>query len=52
MFNEKIELIISNRAVTIGGKYLIPKGIGTVSWYWTDDEGQLHTNRFNMYYTF
>ena len=30
MFTEKIESIISNRWLTIGGKYLIPKGIGTV----------------------
>ena len=39
MFNDKIEPIISNGVATIGGKYLIPKGIGTVSWSWTDYEG-------------
>ena len=32
---------------TIGVKGLISKGIGTVSWCWNDDEGQLHTNKFN-----
>ena len=47
MFNEKIEPIISNRAVTIGVKYLIPKNIGTVRWYCTDDERQLNTQNFN-----
>ena len=38
---------------TIGGKYLIPKWIGTVSWSWTDDEEQLHTEKFNnvLYFT-
>ena len=32
---------------TICGKDLIPKGISTVSWYWTDYEGQLHTKKLN-----
>ena len=32
---------------TTVGKYIIPKGIGTVRWSWTDDEGQLHTNKLN-----
>ena len=37
MFTYKIEPIISNGVSTIGGKYIIPKGIGKVIWYWTDD---------------
>ena len=41
MFTDKIEPIISNGVVTIGGKGLITKLIGTVSWSWTDDERQL-----------
>ena len=32
---------------TICGKDIIPKGIGTVSWSWTDNERQLHTNKWN-----
>ena len=32
---------------TIGVKGLISKVIRTVSWCWNDDEGQLHTNKFN-----
>ena len=32
---------------TIGGKDLISKSIDTVSWSWTDDEGQLHTQKLN-----
>ena len=32
---------------TIIVKYLIPKGIVTVIWSWTDYEGKLQTNRFN-----
>ena len=47
MFTENIEPIISNGAATIGGKYLIPKRIGTVSWSWTYDEVQFHTNKLN-----
>ena len=47
MFTDKIEPIISNGVVTIGGKYLITKEIGTVIWSWTDDEGQLHKNKLN-----
>ena len=46
MFTDNIETIVSNGPANIGGKYLIPKGIGTVSWSWTDDEGKLHTNKF------
>ena len=44
MFTNNINPIISNGVTTIGGKYLIPKQIVTVSWYWTDDEGRIHTN--------
>ena len=47
IFIENIEPIISNGVANIGGKYLIPKVIGPVSWSWTDDEGKLHTNKFN-----
>ena len=47
MFTEKIELIISNGVATMGEKYLIPKGNVTVRCFWNDDEGQLHTNKFN-----
>ena len=47
MLNYKIEPIISNGVATIGGNYIIPKGIGTVRLSWTDDEGQLHTNKLN-----
>ena len=38
---------------TIGGKYIIPRMIGKVSWYWNDDEVQLHTNKLNnvLYFT-
>ena len=32
MFTDKIEPIISNEMETIGGKDLIPKCIGIVSW--------------------
>ena len=31
----------------IGVKYIIRKGIGTVIWSWTNDEGQLHTKKLN-----
>ena len=47
MFTDKIESIISNGVVYIGGKDLIPKGIGTVVWYYNDDGGQLHTKKLN-----
>ena len=47
MFTDKIETIISNGVATICGIFLIPKGIGTVSWSWTDYEGQLHTKKLN-----
>ena len=53
MFTDKIEPIISNGVATIGGKYIIPRMIGKVSWYWNDDEVQLHTNKLNnvLYFT-
>ena len=47
MLNYKIETIISNEVATICGKYIIPKGINTVIWYCTDDEGKLRTNKLN-----
>ena len=47
MFTENIYPIISNGVTTIGGKYIIPKGIGKVSWSWTDDEGQTRTKELN-----
>ena len=52
-FNDNIETTISNGVATKGGKYIITKGIGTVCWYWTDDEGQMYTKKFNnaLYYT-
>ena len=47
MFTYKIVPTIYNGVAPIGGNDLIPKGIDTVSWSWTDDEVQLHTNKFN-----
>ena len=47
MFTDKIEPIIYNGVSTIGVKDVIPKVIDTVRWYWSDDEGQLHTNKLN-----
>ena len=47
MFTDKIESIISNGVTPIGGNNLIKKCIGTVSWYYTDDEGKLHTKKLN-----
>ena len=47
IFNDNIEPIPYNVVATIGEKSLIPKGIGTVSWSWTDDEEQLYTNKLN-----
>ena len=47
MFTDKIDLIISNGVVTIGGNYPIPKDIGTVSWSWPDYQGQLQTKKLN-----
>ena len=39
LFTDKIDPTISKWMETIGGKYIISKGIGTVIWSWTDDEG-------------
>ena len=47
MFTDNIDPIIYNGVETIGRTYLGPKGIVTVSWSWTDDEGKLYTNKFN-----
>ena len=47
MFTDKIEPIISNEVENKGGKDLIPKGIGTVKWYGTDDEEKLYTKELN-----
>ena len=47
MFTYKIDPIISNKVAKIGGNCFIPKGIGTVSWSWTDDKGKLQTNKLN-----
>ena len=47
MFTYNIEPIICNGVEIIGGKNIITKGIGTVSWYWTDEYGQQHTNILN-----
>ena len=41
MFTHKIYPVFSNGVATIGETNLIPKGIDTVSWYYTDDKGQL-----------
>ena len=38
MLTDNIDTIIPNGVATIGVKYLIPKGIGTVIWSWTDDK--------------
>ena len=45
MFTDNIFPIISNGVATIGRKSLIPKGIGTVIWDWTDDKGKLRKNK-------
>ena len=52
MFYDKIEPIIYNGVANIGGKDIITKGIGTVIWYWNDDEGQPHKRNGIMYSTF
>ena len=46
MLTDKIETIIYNVVEAIVRKDLIPKGIGAVIWSWTDDEGQINTNKF------
>ena len=47
MFTDKVEPIISNGVETIGVKYIISKGIGTVIWFWNDDYIKLNTNKLN-----
>ena len=47
MFTYNIDPIIYNGVATIGRKYIIPKVIGTVIWYCSDDGVQLHTNKLN-----
>ena len=47
MFADKIYPIIYNVVAAIGGKDIIPKVVGTVSWYWNYYMVKLHTNKFN-----
>ena len=47
MFTKTIEPVISNRVATVGGEYIIPKGIRAVIWSWNYYEVKLHTNTFN-----
>ena len=47
MFTDNIQPIIYNGFATISGKDMIPKGIGIVIWYYTDDRGQLHIKILN-----
>ena len=47
MFSDKIDPIIYNGVATIFTKDIITKKIIAVSWSCDDDEGQLHTNKFN-----
>ena len=53
MFTDKIEPIISNGMVNIGGKDIITKEIITVRCSCTEDVGQLHTHKLNnvIYFT-
>ena len=53
MLIDRIEPIIYNAVASIGWKDLIPKGIGMVSWSWTDSEGQPHTKKLKilLYFT-
>ena len=53
MFTDKIDPIISNGVETIGENDIIPIGIVTVSWSWTDNEVKLHTKKLNniLYFT-
>ena len=48
MFTDMINPIVYIEVVAIGGKDLIPNGFGTVRWFFTDDFGQLHTNKFKI----
>ena len=47
MFIDNIELVIYNKMETIGGRYIITKGIGTVIWSWNDYEEQLNKKKLN-----
>ena len=47
MLTKNIQTIISNGVATIGGKDIIPKYIGTLSWSPTYEEGKLHKNKLN-----
>ena len=53
MFTDKIDPIVSNGVATIAVKDIITKDIGTVNWYWTYDEVQLHRMKLNnvLYFT-
>ena len=50
MLTHKINPVISNGVATIGETNIIPKGIDTVSWYQTDDWGQLQKQLNNVLY--
>ena len=52
MLTYKIESITYNGVSTIGGKYIIPKEIGTVRSFWTNYEGVLQKIDLIMYPTF
>ena len=47
MLTDNIEPIIYNGVATIGGNYLIPKGIGKVICSCNYDEEQLNTKKLN-----
>ena len=52
MFTNNLEPVISNKVATIGGKYFIINGIGTVRWSWNDADVQLHTKKLDNFLTF
>ena len=52
MFTDKIEPIISKGVEKIGGKYIIPAGIGTFIFSWADNDVELHTNKLNNLFFF
>ena len=43
LFKSMLPADASKVVATIGGQCNFPKGIGTVTWTWTDDEGTEHT---------
>ena len=45
MFVGKLHEVEISGVLTIGGVYFKPTVIGTVKWYWKDDEGKSHTHR-------